>query len=129
MNDLYQEIGYKEMFSMLQATRTDKIKLTKEEYEIIIAAKKSGDYSKVKQTEIYNKQSGDYCALLQLLPYHEVRLLFFDLPNGDTAVLNKDRIFNNDYLKIATIKGNRANFHTLIVYPEERRVIDDYINK
>lgn len=128
MNDLYPEIEYEKMVLELQSVRSHEIKLSKEEYEIIIDAKKKGDFSKVFDTDIYKNHGGDYCALLQLLPYHTVRLLFADLPNGDTVVLNRDRIFNNDYLKIATIKNRIAYYHTTTIYPEERREIANHIN-
>lgn len=40
---------------------------TKKDLELILNAKKSGDWSIVHQTKLYNEHGGEYCSLLEVL--------------------------------------------------------------
>lgn len=131
--NLYNEKTFSEVVSIFKNERhadsNEKVTFDPSDYDCIIEAKKTGDWSKAHELDFYNNHSGDYCLLLQCINYHSVRLVFIK-QNDNIIVYNKDRIFNNDYLKIATInKAKQVFYHNEIIYKEEKREIRLFLMK
>ncbi|MDT2525974.1 hypothetical protein P7D73_21955 [Enterococcus raffinosus] len=128
INDLYPEKEYSQIIKELANERGGKTTLTESEYKIILKSRQTGDWEPTYKTNVYINEGGEFCSLQQLMPSYNVRLVFTKIPNGDIHVMNKDRIFDNDYLDIALIKPDKRIFFMVDkIYPQEKRAILNYI--
>ena len=48
---------------------------TKKDVENILEAKKTGDWSKVYSSKLYNEYGGEFCSLLEVLRYLKIEAI------------------------------------------------------
>lgn len=129
VNELYPEKSYSDAVDFLKKRKSTPVQLTEKEYEIIVNAKKSGNYEEVYQTDIYKSKTGEYGYLLEFLPNHKAKLAFVKDIFSGYAVFNKERIVNGAIKRIATITADKQILSDTQNYPEEIKEIQYQLKK
>ncbi|MGG5759197.1 hypothetical protein ACQ3VF_26210 [Bacillus toyonensis] len=57
---------YQEIVSEMKKHRSQK-HWSKQDLKMIVTAQNTGDWSLVQESKLYNKYSGEYCSLLEVL--------------------------------------------------------------